>query len=116
MMEDTEQVINTLECFFDCASIFYVDKFGMQEIEKVVEKIFVWAYKKRLEMQAVYLETIDNYALETNLFKIIRESNSYKDILNLYISDVQINPYNKNSNKLIKIIEKMKTLGFCNGY
>ncbi|WP_323595027.1 DUF262 domain-containing protein [Aliarcobacter butzleri] len=105
-----------IRMLFDCASIFYVDKFGMQEIEKVVEKIFVWAYKKRLEMQAVYLETIDNYALETNLFKIIRESNSYKDILNLYISDVQINPYNKNSNKLIKIIEKMKTLGFCNGY
>lgn len=104
-----------IRMLFDCALIFYVDKFGMQEVEKVIDRIFVWAYKKRLEMQAVYLETIDNYALETNMFKEIREVNSYKDILNLYISDVQINSYNKNSNKLIKIIEKMKTLGFCNG-
>ena len=100
---------------FDCALIFYIDKFGMQEIEKVVEKIFVWAYKKRLEMQAVYLETIDNYALDTDMFKIIREANSYKDIVNLYIAEVQINANNKNSHKLNSIIEKMKRLGYCNG-
>jgi hypothetical protein len=76
----------------------------MQEIEKVVEKIFVWAYKKRLEMQAVYLETIDNYALETNLFKIIRESNSYKDVVNMYISKI-----NKSDIRFENIDEKIKT-------
>ena len=78
-----------IRMLFDCALIFYVDKFGMQEVEKVVEKIFIWAYKKRLEMQAVYLETIDNYALETNLFKIIREANSYKDVVNMHISKIR---------------------------
>jgi uncharacterized protein with ParB-like and HNH nuclease domain len=104
-----------IRMLFDCALIFYVDKFGMQEIEKVVEKIFLWAYKKRLEMQAVYLETIDNYALETNLFKVIREANSYKDIVNLYIDEIKINQNNINSNKLSKIREKMQKLGYYNG-
>ena len=92
-----------IRMLFDCALIFYVNKFGMQEIEKVVEKIFVWAYKKRLEMQAVYLETIDNYALETNLFKIIRESNSYKDVVNMYISKI-----NKSDIRFENIDEKIK--------
>jgi len=93
-----------IRMLFDCDLIFYVDIFGMQEIEKVVEKIFVWAYKKRLEMQAVYLETIDNYALETNLFKIIRESNSYKDVVNMYISKI-----NKSDIRFENIDEKIKT-------
>jgi uncharacterized protein with ParB-like and HNH nuclease domain len=107
-----DKYIRTL---FDCALIFYIDKFGMLEIEKIVEKIFVWAYKKRLEMQAVYLETIDNYALDTNMFKEIREANSYKDIVNLYIGEVQVNAKNKNSNKLLEIIQKMKILGYYDG-
>ncbi len=93
-----------IRMLFDCALIFYVDKFGMQEVEKVVEKIFIWAYKKRLEMQAVYLETIDNYALETNLFKIIREANSYKDVVNMHISKI-----NKSDIRFENINEKIKT-------
>ena len=93
-----------IRMLFDCALIFYVDKFGMQEVEKVVEKIFIWAYKKRLEMQAVYLETIDNYALETNLFKIIKEANSYKDVVNMHISKI-----NKSDIRFENIDEKIKT-------
>ncbi|WP_198306046.1 DUF262 domain-containing protein [Arcobacter vandammei] len=93
-----------IRMLFDCALIFYIDKFGMQEVEKVVEKIFIWAYKKRLEMQAVYLETIDNYALETNLFKIIREANSYKDVVNMHISKI-----NKSDIRFENINEKIKT-------
>lgn len=102
-----------IRMLFDCALIFYIDKFGVQEIEKVLEKIFVWAYKKRLEMQAVYLETIDNHALKTNMFKIIREANSYKDIVNAYVE--QITQINTDKEKLKNIIEKMKTLGYYNG-
>lgn len=56
-------------------------------------------------MQAVYLETIDNYALETtNLFKIIRESNSYKDVVNMHISKI-----NKSDIRFKNIDKKIKT-------
>jgi hypothetical protein len=91
---------------FDCALIFYVDKFGEEKIETIIKKLFVWAYSKRLTMQAVYLETINNYALETQVFKIIRDANTYKDVVNIYIeridkSDIVL----KNIDK--KIIEKI---------
>src|SRR5690606_3340399 len=33
---------------FDCALLFYWDKFGKNEIGRVAEKLFVWAYKRRL--------------------------------------------------------------------
>jgi len=74
-----------IRMLFDCALIFYVDKFEEEEIDKVIQKLFIWAYKKRLQMQAVYLATVDNYALETNVFKLIRDSSSYKEILSIHI-------------------------------
>lgn len=101
-----------IRMLFDCALIFYVDKFGKQEIEKVVEKLFIWSYSKRLSMHAVYLETIDNYAIkDTQVFKTIRDANSYKDILNMEI---------KNSTKDFKNINidekiKNKIIGYFNG-
>ena len=102
-----------IKTLFDCALIFYIDKFGEKEIDKVMEKIFVWAYAKRLEMQAVYLATIDNYALETNMFKLIREATSYREILNFHIEKVQINPANEKNDKIKVILEKYE--GYYNG-
>ena len=96
---------------FDCALIFYVDKFGEQEIDKVIEKLFVWAYSKRLCMLAIYLVTIDIYALkDTNVFKIIRDANSYKEVLNIQLKDLT------SDFKNIKIDEdiKNKILGYFN--
>lgn len=95
---------------FDCALIFYVDKFGEQDIDKVVEKLFVWAYGKRLQMQAVYIQTIDNYAIsETKVFKKIKDANSYKDIVNMKIEKLEVT---------IKSIDKEikeKVLGYFDG-
>ena len=100
-----------IRMLFDCALIFYVDKFGEQAIDKVIEKLFVWAYSKRLCMQAIYLETIDNYAIkDTNVFKIIRDANSYKEVLNIQLKDLT------SDFKNIKIDEdiKNKILGYFN--
>ncbi|RYG30418.1 MAG: DUF262 domain-containing protein, partial [Chitinophagaceae bacterium] len=33
---------------FDCALLFYIDRFGYNDINKAVEKIFIWAYSVRL--------------------------------------------------------------------
>lgn len=102
-----------IRMLFDCALIFYVDKFGEIEIDKVIEKLFIWAYSKRVTMQAVYLETIDNYAIkDTQIFKIIRDANSCKDVLNIQMqnikeSDIKLNNIDENI--------KNKILGYFNG-
>lgn len=62
-------------------------------------------------MQAIYLETIDNYAIkDTNVFKIIRDANSYKEVLNIQLKDLT------SDFKNIKIDEdiKNKILGYFN--
>lgn len=66
---------------FDCLLIYYIDKFGYAEISRAVEKIFIWAYSLRLNMQALQLASMDNYVLEHNLFQLIRESTRPSDFL-----------------------------------
>jgi len=73
---------------FNCALIFYIDKFGTTDIDKAIEKFFIWAYKLRLKHKAVKLATVDNYALESQMFKTIREANSHKQILNYPIQNI----------------------------
>ncbi|HRH54963.1 MAG TPA: DUF262 domain-containing protein [Chitinophagales bacterium] len=48
---------------FDCALLFYFDKFGISEINRAIERLFAWAYSLRMHLQAVRLASIDNYAI-----------------------------------------------------
>ncbi|WP_322005695.1 DUF262 domain-containing protein [Paraburkholderia tropica] len=59
---------------FDCALIFYIDKFGTEGLSAAVEKCFIWAYRCRIRQQVVQLATIDNYVLEHNLIRAIRDA------------------------------------------
>ena len=59
---------------FDCLLIYYIDKFGYLDISRAIEKIFVWAYSLRLQMQVVQLATMDNYVLKNNLFRLLRDA------------------------------------------
>jgi hypothetical protein len=60
---------------FDCALLYYVDKFGLEDVSEAIGKIFIWAYTPRLRQQTLQLATVDNYVvLEFNLFKKIREA------------------------------------------
>lgn len=71
---------------FDCCLIYYWDKFEMAEMDRAVEKFFVWAYSLRLQRQNVQLASIDNYALEPPfIFNAIREALQPSDILNIKI-------------------------------
>jgi hypothetical protein len=67
---------------FDCLLIYYIDKFGHVEISRAIEKIFVWAYSLRLKMQVVQLASMDNYVLDHNLFKLIKEATRPGDFIN----------------------------------
>lgn len=74
---------------FDCALLFYWDKFGNKEIGRVAEKLFIWAYTLRLGQHSVQLASIDNYALEyPNVFHVIHQALQPKEVLNLPIGAI----------------------------
>ena len=105
-----------IRLLFECALIYYIDKFGEQEIEKVIKKFFIWAYKLRLELQAVRLASVDNRALETNVFRTIKDANIHSEVVNLYISNLKKINYGLNDKDGIgKLIEEFKNLGYYNG-
>lgn len=71
---------------FDCALIYYIDKFGVVEIERAIERIFIWAYTVRLTYHSVQLASIDNYALSYPfVFKTIKDALKPSDFLNTQI-------------------------------
>ncbi len=60
---------------FNCALLFYYDKFGPKSLNIAVEKIFIWAYTIRLTYQNLQLVSVDNYVVkEMNMFKLIKEA------------------------------------------
>jgi len=116
---------------FYCGLIYYIDKFVERELEydeqkkeyyykfndrnlsKAIEKIFVWAYSLRLKLQAVGLDSVDNYALnqghsQIQLFKIIKEAIKPNEILNLKLETLKENK----SSKTEKIVEQFKSLNY----
>lgn len=95
---------------FECALIYYIDKFGEKEIDKVIDKFFIWAYKLRLELQAVRLASVDNKAIESNVFKIIKDANIHTDVVNLYVANIDNIKFKHNELK-----NKFKELGYYDG-
>lgn len=74
---------------FDCGLMFYIDKFGEIELDNVIEKVFIWAYTLRLKQHSVQIASLDNYALETKFFNILRESTNHKEIVNMQLEFVE---------------------------
>lgn len=94
---------------FESALIYYIDKFGNKDIEKVIDKLFIWAYKLRLKLQAVQLASIDNRALETDVFRTIKDANRHIEVVNMYISNLDEVVYEVKSIK-----ENFQKLGYYN--
>ena len=98
---------------FKCALIFYIDKFGLVEINRAIEKIFLWAYKVRLTHQNVQLATMDNYAFKyPNVFKRIREALKPNDFLNIRIDAVKKEDIK--ATKVAKLITIFENLNYVN--
>lgn len=68
---------------FDSMLLYYIDRFGFVEIDKVTWKIFKEVYQLRLMHYSVKLATIDNFAVNGGMFKIIRDAQSPFDIINI---------------------------------
>lgn len=67
---------------FDCAVIFYLDKFGAHDLSQAIERLFIWAYSCRLKMQVVGIERMDKHALNHNIFERIKQAVQPSDVLN----------------------------------
>lgn len=99
---------------FDCGLIFYMDKFGTAELSSAIEKIFIWAYRLRIKQQAVQLATMDNYVLDHNLFRIIKDATLPSDVLSIQLhsltdADNKNNTRKENATKdpLVKLFKEM---------
>lgn len=71
--------------------LYYVDRFGEEELDKVIPQFFIWAYKLRLQSQAVQLASIDNYAKDwdSSMFRHVYDAKTPYDIININIEGVQ---------------------------
>jgi hypothetical protein len=91
---------------FDCALIYYIDKFGVVDIERAIERVFIWAYSIRLTYHSVQLASVDNYALSyPYVFKTIKDALKPSDFLNTKVQILdQSNLVDSNKTKDIKTI------------
>jgi len=95
---------------FECALIYYIDKFGEKDLNKVIKKFFIWAYKLRLELQAVRLASMDNKGLESNVFKTIKDANIHNEVVNLHISNLENIKF-----EIEELKQKFEKLGYYDG-
>jgi len=78
--------------FFNASLMYYLDKFGGYEINKAIFKLFIAAYSIRLTSSRVSLSTIDNEGVAgESIFKLLRNSKSPYDILNMYFESIRVN-------------------------
>ena len=70
--------------------LYYVDRFGEEELDRVIPQFFIWAYKLRLQSRTVQLASVDNYALDGNsMFRQVYDAKTPYDIINVNIEGVQ---------------------------
>ena len=81
---------NYTKILFECACIYFLDKFGEdKELEKVFEKIFLWAFYIRLVKARIAFSSIDDYATKyDSFFRYIKEALQVSDILKVQLKPV----------------------------
>lgn len=66
---------------FNALVLCYYDRFGRHDLPRAIEYIFIWAYSLRLKQRSVYLESLEKYIHENNLFMHLQQSLSPVDFL-----------------------------------
>lgn len=94
---------------FDCAMLYYIDKFGLRAIESAVEKIFIWAYSIRLTYQSLQMASVDNYVVQDfNIFKSIKEAIYKEEIINIELPLVKVNTNTHKIDDLVTLFTDLK--------
>ncbi|WP_027156737.1 DUF262 domain-containing protein [Methylobacter luteus] len=96
---------------FECALLYYYDKFGDLELEKVSQLCFVWSYRIRLAQRRVDLESIDNAAVENHGFLMtISRALHPHEVLSFMTSPLKQTDIK--GTKIQGLVDKFKTLGY----
>lgn len=75
---------------FNCALVYYIDKFGKIDLDRTIKKLFIWAYNLRFKLYSVKLVSVDNYASdEKSIFRKIYYAVNHNEILLLNINSVK---------------------------
>jgi len=99
-----------IRTLFDCAVIFYLDKFGAHQLSPAIEKLFIWAYSCRLEMQVVQIERMDKHARTNNVFELIKHAVQPSDVLNWPLKTIKASDCK--GTKLAEITELFKRMEY----
>jgi len=98
-----------IRTLFDCAVIFYLDKFGAHQLSQAIEKLFIWAYSCRLQMQVVGIERMDKHALTHNVFERIKQAVQPSDVLNWPLATLKATHCNGTKlDEITKLFKDMK--------
>jgi len=123
LSKEAQTIINTINTYegknrtgdkyvrmlFTCSLLYYADKFGITDLSKAIEKIFIWAYTPRLTYESLQLASIDNYVIdEHNLFKKIREAIYKEDILTIELPLIQEEHISEKTEKVRNLFVTMK--------
>lgn len=104
-----------LQDLFECVTIYYIDKFGENELEEFIEKAFVWCYYLRFEYQRLGFDSLDNYVIANNLFLVIKNAIQPKGVIKAQILQLptyqDIENFSKEDSRRMdkRIVEFFKT-------
>ncbi|MFD0990471.1 DUF262 domain-containing protein [Mariniflexile jejuense] len=87
---------------FDTILIYYVDKFGENDLNAAIQYFFIWAFNLRLNYQSLQFSSVDNYVLEHNMFKKIKDAFTPQQVIKENLSITQ-NPISSKTQKIIDL-------------
>ncbi len=98
---------------FVCVAMFFADKFGVEHLsDAILYKLYFWSYCLRIEMQAVYQQTINRYAMghhnrgiDINMFAYINDLNEPSEMDLLTFDDYKLKDGINSA-----IMEKMRSI------
>ena len=75
---------------FNCALVYYIDKFGKIDLNIAIKKLLIWAYNLRLKLYSVKLSSVDNHASsEKSIFRKLHYAINHNEILLLNINSIK---------------------------
>lgn len=98
---------------FECAVLFYVDKFGEHSLEQVVWLCFFWSYRIRLTHHTVQLITVDNAGsgqgkFDAGLIQVIANALHPKEVLSFMVPMLSANDLDGNQTQVEDLLECFK--------
>jgi len=114
---------------FFCVMLYYYDRFGNFD-ERVIKRLYAWAFMVRLQMQKLGFDSVRNYAIGEKvgdketipIFYLLQKCMKESDVLRIMIptlseEEIRYSPSNDDKNLLLKEVQKILGLpgGVNNG-